>query len=48
MIRKIARHLHTMLVNPPPGIRACLLEAAPRARAKDRRTFSTVAEFLSD
>jgi hypothetical protein len=47
MIKKIANLVHTILLDPPPGIRACLVESMVRARAKDRKVISTVADFLT-
>jgi hypothetical protein len=47
-IGTVAKHLDTALLNPSPGITACLVEAMARASAEDRTVIAAAAEFLSE
>jgi DNA-binding transcriptional MocR family regulator len=42
-----AKYLWGGLFNPPPGIRACLIEAMSRASAEDIKIIVDAAEFLA-
>lgn len=46
-IRTIAQYLNGALLDPPPGVRACLADAMGRASPNSLKAINTAADFLS-